>query len=181
MRYVIACNLNGDIVEYHKKLVSEIAQNFGVIFPLKQNFEPHFTLKYGFEATDIKEVESIIEKFCASHKKTPIKAGGFKSFRNDVIFLDIKLSDEAHQVFLEFINEIKKISWLSWKEHDGENLNFHATIAADCEKNYAEILNFIEGKKQLFNCWFDNITIWKENAVIDGVTTWDIHKTFAMH
>jgi len=180
MRYAIACNLNGDVVEYHKKLVSEIAKNFGVISPFKQNFEPHFTLKYGFEAIDTKEVEVIIEKFCASHKKTPVQAGGFKSFRKDVIFVEIKLSDEAHRVFLEFISELRKISWLSWEEHDGENLNFHATIAADCEKNYTEIFNFIKGKEQLFNCWFDNITIWKESGVINGVTTWDIHKTFIM-
>ena len=181
MRYLVVCHLNGNVVEYHKKLVREIAENFGVIFPIKQKFEPHFTLKYNFEATDIKEVETVIKKFCSTHKKTHIQAGGFKSFHKNVIFVDIKLSDKAYRAFLDLIDELRKILWMSWEEYDSPDFKFHATIASDCKKNYTEILEFIKGKENFFECWFDNITILKADAVIDGVTTFETYKTFPIN
>ncbi len=181
MKYLIVCHLSGLVVEYHKKLVREIAENFGVILPIKQKFKPHFTLKYNFEATDIKEVETIIGKFCSTHKKTPVRAGGFNSFRKNAIFIEVKLSAEASRVFLELIDKLKKISWMSWEAYDGPDLKFHATIAADCHKNYTEILDFIKGQEKKFDCWFDNITILKASAVIDGVTTFETHKSFRIN
>lgn len=181
MKYAIVCNLDGDFALYQKGLVREIAEKFDIVFPFKQKIEPHFTLKYSFETDSIKDVEAVIENFCTRHTQSPIKAGGFNSFRKDVIFIEIKLSDEARKVFLEFINELKKISWLDWRDNEGEKLNFHCTIATDCEKRFDEISEYLKGKEKRFDCQFDNITIIQECSIFDDVMTWETHKKFTMN
>lgn len=181
MKYLIVCNLRGDVVEYHKSLVLEIADNFGVQKPLKQKFDPHFTLKYGFYAENLNELESKIEKFCQSVIKTTVLVGGFGNFRKDVIFLNVQLSDEAHNIFFNFIDELQLIKWMTWESVEGKNLHFHATIASHCSEKFAEIIKFINGKDKMFNCYFDNITILKESVVIDGITTWEKYRTYEIN
>ena len=147
MKYFLACNLRGDISTYQKKLVRDIAENFGVILPTKQKLGPHVTLKYSFEAPNIKQLEEMIQNFCASHRKSKMMVGRFNNFRNDVIFLDIELSDEAKKVFLDLIDVLRKLQWMSWGEYDGEILHFHSTIASGCEKNYTEIFPIYQREK----------------------------------
>ncbi|MCB9802930.1 2'-5' RNA ligase family protein [Candidatus Nomurabacteria bacterium] len=178
MRYVIVCNLNGDVVKYHKQLVNEIAKNFNIAKPKKQNLQPHFTLKYGFETNNIKTIEKAIKDFCARNHKASVKINGFGKFRKDVIFCKVILSKKAYAIFTELLNDLKKIPKLTWNKNDGKRLKFHATIAADCEDKYTEIQKYLKGKEKNFTTYFDNITILQQQRIVDGISIWKTFKKF---
>ena len=180
MAYILFCLLNGDAEKYHHRLVDEIADKFNITLPKKEALPSHFTLKYWFDTGNINEIEGVIERFCKTHKKTPIKVGGFGKFPPKTIFIKVKLSDEANQTFLELISELKKIQWMPWDKYDAENLYFHSTIAEECNDKFDSILEFLKGKEEYFDLYFDNITILKLVKGTKYVGKWEIHKTFSL-
>lgn len=180
MRYILHCQLRGDVAEYQRSLVLQIAEKFNLRITKEENLATHFTLKYWFEAENIEGIENLIENFCESHKKTPVKVGGFGGFPPYVVFINVELSEEAKKTFFELIVELRKVSWLSWDQYDGENLHFHSTIAEECNEKYEDVLKFVQGKEKHFDCWFDNITILREISREDNILRWETHKTYSM-
>jgi len=177
MRYLMFCKLKGDIEKYHRNLVNMAAKKFDLIVTKEENLPTHFTLKYWFEAENINELELLIENFCETRVKTSVKVGGFGSFPPNVVFINVQLSDEAKEVFFEFISELRKLSWMSWNKWDAENLRFHTSIAEDCDEKYSRVWQFLHGNEKCFDCWFDNITILKERSRENGILKWEIYKT----
>jgi len=171
------CKLKGDIEKYHHNIVNMVAKQFELIVTKEENLPTHFTLKYWFEAENINELERIIENFCETHEKTSVKVGGFGSFPQKVLFIDVQLSDEAKKTFIAFISELRKLSWMSWNKWDAENLRFHTSIAEDCDEKYNRVWEFLQGKEKYFDCLFDNITILKEKSRENGILKWEIYKT----
>lgn len=180
MQYIINCLLRGPVEKYQHDLVREIYKKFGLNITKEENLATHFTLKYWFETEDIKEIEKIIQIFCKTHKKTPVCVGGFGSFSPKIIFINVKLSDEAKKIFFEFISDLKKVKWMPWDKYDAENLHFHSTIAEECNEKLKDILRFIKNKEKYFDCLFDNITILKLVGKKQNFKKWKIHKTFFM-
>jgi 2'-5' RNA ligase len=180
MRLVIHCLLEGPVVEYQRDLIHAIGERFGLPFTGEQALHPHFTLRYEFETADIAPVETLIERFCETQKKTPVEVGGFGEFPPDVAFLNVHLSSEARQVFEEFLRELRGVPWLTWSPYDGENLHFHATVAERCGSKLPEVRAFLRAREQMFSCWFDNITLLVQTGVSDGISRWKIHRRFMM-
>ncbi len=178
MNYILVCNLQGDAVDYHKKLANEIFEKFGILRPIKQKLDPHFTLKYQFVADDISTLDEALKKFCENEKPTNLRIGGFGYFDQDVIFLKTDLSIEAQNVHSRLILLLKTFDWMTWQQYDGENIHVHSTVASHCGESFTDIQKFLEDKEQYFDCVFNNITILEEDVVLDGITTWKKHAEF---
>jgi 2'-5' RNA ligase len=180
MKYIIHCLLRGPVEKYHYDLVNNICQNFGLNITKEENLATHFTLKYWFETENIREIEKMAQIFCKTHRKTPVRVGGFGSFQPKVIFINVDLSNDARNIFLEFISELRKVRWMPWDKYDAENMHFHSTIAEECNDKCDEVWKFVQGKEKYFDCWFDNITILKLISGNQNSGKWGIHKTFLM-
>jgi 2'-5' RNA ligase len=180
MRYIIHCLLSKDVQAFYTKMVNTIHQKFGIDKTKKQNLQAHFTLKYWFETDDIKQIEEIINVFCNSHKKTAIEIGPFNHFNRDVLFLDVRLSNEAKNTLNAFISMLKQVPWMPWDRYDGENLHPHVTVAENCKEVFDELWTFVKQNEQSFNCYFDNITILKMVGIEDGIDKWQVYKSFFM-
>ncbi|MBM7870981.1 2'-5' RNA ligase [Clostridium pascui] len=158
-RYVIVCLLNGEALNFHEKLVTDVCSKFNV---KRQKLPGHFTIKAPFETDRISEVECVIEDFVANNKKEPMKMQGINHFRTDTIFMDINMSDEGLKVHDAFIDSLKTLPWLEWKRHDGKGKTFHATIVTRIPREkYDSIWNYTNSFNPEFNIYFDNITILK--------------------
>lgn len=172
--------MRGDVARYQRNLVLQIAERFNLRITKEENLAAHFTLKYWFEAENIEVIEKLIENFCKSHRKTPVRVGGFGGFPPKVVFINVELSEDAKKTFSEFIAELRKVPWLTWDNYDAENLHFHSTIAEECGEKYDDVLKFTQGKEKRFNCWFDNITILREIAREKNILRWENHRTYSM-
>jgi 2'-5' RNA ligase len=124
--------------------------------------------------------ECLLEGFSRAHSPTPVTVGGFGSFPPDVIFLHVQLSDEARATFRALIRDLRSLAWMQWDQYDGERLQFHATIAEGCGRNYSRIMEFLEKETQYFHCAFDNITILQQTHAEDGIDKWSIHYTYRL-
>ena len=144
MRYFIAYVIKGEAGEYHKKLSDTIAQQFNYK-PLSKKVPPHLTLKAPFEAdTNIKEIENLISNFIAHKHAHELLLEGFGSFRGEVIFMDVKPSQEATILINNLTNELKKITWLPFERFETQEgvAHLHATLAyADIKENFNKIKN----------------------------------------
>lgn len=174
-RYVIVCLFKDDILKFHEKIVDDVCNNFKV---KKQKLPAHFTIKAPFETDNIKEIENIIEKFVKNNHKQNIKIQGFNKFRTDVVFMKVIPSKEALKVHDNFINNLKKISWLKWKHHEGNDKNkvFHCTIVSRLNKDkFFPIWEYVNKYTPQFETYFDNISIlkWENNK-------WETYKEYIL-
>ena len=180
MKYSIACLLDGPVAEYQQQLIREIADRFDLRFTQQQAIPPHFTLKYAFETDDIGTVERILSQFCAAHAQKAVEVGGFGQFPPDVAFLKVQLSPAAQSLFEEFLEELRQIPWMPWSPYDGEDLQFHATLAERCGPKLPEVMEFLQGREKWFSSWLNNITLFVQTGVAGDMTQWSIHKRFPL-
>ncbi|MCY6371352.1 2'-5' RNA ligase family protein [Clostridium ganghwense] len=173
MRYVVVCLLKGETLRFHETLVSDVCTRFKV---QRQKLPAHFTIKAPFEADNIEELEKVTKEFCNINYKTTIKIKGFNSFRNNVVFMDIFPSNEAVEVHDKYIDELQKLDWLSWKEHEGKNKKFHCTIVSRrISSKFNEIWEYVNKFNPKFDLYFDNIAIliWKNGR-------WETYKEYKL-
>lgn len=180
--YVIVALLKKPISEYQKILVDEIAKEFPSLTHTKeQGMDAHFTLKYPFETGNISAIENSVEKFAAEHYKRPIHIGGFERFEENAVFAEVVLSQEAKQVFDEFLKELREFEGLRWEKFEGEGLHFHMTVAQRCGGLGEDVIRFIKEKERQFDAFFDNITLLKlEGLMPSGVKKWVEYKSFEL-
>lgn len=170
-RYVLVCDIEGEAFEFHKNLVSEVCSRFN---KRPQKLPAHFTLKAPFETDQVEDMVKKLGDFAKDKNKAPIKIDGFGSFRQDVVYMDIKVSDEAKAVHDELIDEISKIPWLEFKKNEGKDRVFHCTILSRRIKDrFPEIIDFVKQHQCKFDSYFDNLTLYRfEN------NTWVVYKKF---
>lgn len=178
MRYVIVCLLKGNVLKFHEKLVEGVCFKYDV---KRQRLPAHFTLKAPFETENIKDVEKTLERFTNTKQKEPITIDGFGHFDTRVIFMDVKLSNEAIIIYDELISELKNIPWMTWRKNDGEsgiNKSFHCTIVSKLnDKKFEPIWEHVSKYNPEFSTYFDNISIlkWDENK-----RKWVNHKEYKL-
>ena len=157
MRYVIVCLLKGQVLDFHEAIVNQVCKKFDV---RRQRLPAHFTIKAPFETDNIKEIEKLTEEFCSKNVKTSLKIEGFGHFRDNVIFMDIHPSRDAFKVHDKYIDELKKLSWLEWKQNEGENKKFHCTIVSKrIREKFNDIWKYVLNYEANFETYFDNISI----------------------
>jgi len=177
MKYFIVYYIKGEAGNFQQKLLYDVAKKFNVNEAIVRRPPAHLTLKYSFvpNKNQLRELEEIVNNFCKNQKKTKLKLEGFGSFNKEVIFLKPIVSKEMRKVHSDFVKELKKLSWMTWKEHDGEELNFHSTIAMkDFDKiKFKKIWKYVNQFKPEYDLLFDNISIFKLSKGI-----WKLHKMF---
>jgi 2'-5' RNA ligase len=163
--------IKGEALDFHEKLVTDVCERFKV---KRQRLPAHFTIKAPFERDDISDLEELTEKFCSSKESTDINLDGFGRFRDDVIYMDIKTSQEAVKVHDDYIDALKTLPWLEWKRNEGKGRVFHCTIISKIpDGKFKDIWNYTLN----FNCYFenkfDNISIlkWEKDR-------WITHKEY---
>lgn len=175
-RYILHCLLPSEIVQFHRNLVNEIAEETGLRLTQLQGLSAHFTLKYYFRTSDIKPVESAIESLCESVKSAPVRLEGLGNFNKNVLFFDVQLSTAAKATFRALNETLATFKWMQWDQYDRDNIHFHMTIAEECGDKFEKALRVASARKRIFDVEFDNITILRETEVRNGIDYWEIYK-----
>lgn len=164
--------LSDDARRYHEQLSHEIEKRFRLKGTFQLNAPSHITLKYRFQAQDIKQVEQTIELFCAKQQPTPWRIQGFNFFKNgekQVIFLDVKASNAMRESHGELLAELMQINWMQWGEYDHNQLHYHVTLANKglTPQKFDEVWEFVSARPEpRFELVFDNATLLKiENNI----------------
>lgn len=170
-RYVLVCVIEDKAGKFHDRIVESVCHKFN---KRRTKLPAHITLKAPFETDKIAEMESVLESFVTGRDKTPIKVEGFGKFRRDVIYIDVKVSEEAKKVHDELMDELVKIPWIELKENEGKNKVFHCTIVSKrIQDKFKEIWEYVNQFTCDFNLYFDNLTLykWQDN-------TWVLYKKY---
>jgi len=175
-RYILHCLLPPEIVQFHRNLVNEIAEETGLRLTQLQGLSAHFTLKYYFRTSDIQPVESAIEAFCRTAKSAPVRLEGLGNFNENVLFFDVQLSEEAKITFLGLNETLAAFKWMQWDQYDRGNIHFHMTIAEECGDKFESAFRIASARNRSFDVALDNITILRETEVRDGIDYWEIYK-----
>jgi len=178
MRYIMPCMLPSPVQAYHRELVDVIAERFGLTFTQRQAIPAHFTLKYHFTTPEIGQIEALLDDFVRRHRRTPITAGAFGHFLEDVVFVEVELSPAAQRAFDALVSALRTLPWISWDQFDAEKLHPHMTIAERCRPRFAEIWEFLKPRERRFTTWFDNITVLKKVGEADDMDLWAVHRRF---
>jgi 2'-5' RNA ligase len=179
-RYIIPCFLASPIQDYQRELVELIAERFGLTFTQRQAIPAHFTLKYHFATRHIGEVERLIGDFAREREPSPVEVGGFGHFLEDVVFVEVRLSEAARRALDALLSALRTLSWMSWGRHDAEGLRPHMTIAEQCRPRFRELWDFLPSYERRFTGAFDNITILRKVGETDGMGRWAVHQRFEL-
>lgn len=171
MRYVIVSIVKGPAGDFNNKMREDVFDKFKA---RSSKLPAHFTIKAPFEYDNIDDLEDIMHKFSTTHKKAPYKIKGYNHFDNRVIYMDVKMSKEAKEIHDKLIDDLNTLSYINFDKNDGKNKIFHVTISSKkIQKIYDELWNYVNQFNCDFNCYFDNICIYKwEN------NTWILHKMY---
>lgn len=178
MKYMIVSLLGGEVQNYHQRLVEEIAVKFDVDFLASQKVPTHFTLKDVFETEDIIPLANKLKEFARTHRSAPIFLEGYNRFDDNVIFMDIRFSEEARVLFKQFVSVLREIDWMQWGQYDDDNRVFHCSLAYfDIKDKYKDICRFLlSNYSYSFEANFDNIAIYySQNG-----ESWELHKCYSM-
>jgi 2'-5' RNA ligase len=128
MRIGFAILLDNECHNYSRKLELELCEKFGLCWGLKQS--PHITIKAPFETEENLEVFiEYLKRISNDIKPFEIEIKGFGYFGNKVIFLDVKESEELHNIHNRILNYLKENYKINPLKTEGENVKFHSTLA----------------------------------------------------
>jgi len=180
-RFIVPCLFRSpQIAEYHRELVDAIADRFGLSFTQRQRIPAHFTLKYHFITNEIQRVEGLLEDFVSRYSSTPVEVGGFGHFDEDVVFVQVRLSDGAQRVLTGLFAALRTLPWMPWSAHDAEHLHPHMTVAELCRPRFAEVWEFVKTRERRFAAQLDNVTILRQVGEEEGIDRWAIHRSFTL-
>jgi 2'-5' RNA ligase len=180
MTYIMPCVLKSPVVEYHRALVDDIADRFGLPFTQQQAIPAHFSLKYHFTTADIGAVEALLEDFVRTQRRTPITVGGFGHFDEDVVFVEVSLSEAARRSLHALVAALRTLPWMAWDPYDAENLRPHMTIAERSRPRFAQVWDHLKPFERRFTAWLDNVTILSKTGERDGMDLWAVHRSFEL-
>lgn len=170
--YGLFAALEGDtVVEYHRTLVHGLSQEFGLRALEEQAFEPHLTLKYGFEASEAEysELKQVLEEFAASHSSAGFVVEGFGFFDHNVIFLEVQPSIAVQTLLLNLTTALRGLEWMQWNEFDGDNLYLHVTIAVQCLSKFEAAMRWLKGREQRFETRLTNVSIARDIGTVNEI------------
>lgn len=173
MRYVIACLLSDEALNFHENLTNDICNRYEV---KRQRLPGHFTLKAPFETDNIDELLHILKEFSSQNSKAPIELKNYGHFREDVVYMSVYPSKAAVQIYNDLIDTLKNIKWLEWKRNEGRGKIFHCTLISKIPKGkFQGIWDYSNQFIFHFNAFFDNITVlrWEKDK-------WVIYKEFKL-
>lgn len=172
--YTVVCLVNGEAATFNDNLRREVNERFNAKL---STLPPHFTIKEGFKYDgDVSDLVSTIATFCQNERARPYEIDGFGHFGKDVIFMNVELSNNAKAMHDRLIDAMSEIPYINFSEKDGKDKNFHITIASkQIKKIFDELYEFVNQKCCIFDCMFDNVTIFKW-----GDKKWDVYRQFSI-
>jgi len=176
MKYSIVYLLKGEAEKYHRELVEEVSQKFGVKGVVNSKVPSHVTLKYLSNRNEIKDIEELIKRISENINSFYLDVGGVGSFGKDVIFLKVKHSEELNKLEGELFGALRNFPDIKWDPWDKLPYAFHITLAEkDIGNKFYEIKKYCEDHEKHFRVLFDNITIIKKPK-----DKWIVHKEFKL-
>lgn len=174
MRYVIVCVVKGKAGEFNNNLRKELFNKFKA---KSSKLPAHFTIKAPFEYDEeIIELTKVLEEFSENEKAELFSVDGYDHFDDRVIYMKVKMSEEAKQVHDRLIDKMSEVPYIDFDRKDGKNKTFHITLASKKLKPiYSKVWEYIEQYPCEFKCSFDNITIYKWEDF-----TWKVYKEFIL-
>lgn len=173
MRYVVVSVTKGKAGNFNNNLRKEVYENFSA---KSSKLPAHFTIKSPFETDDISKLDNILENFCKNNKITPYKIKGYDHFDDRVIYMKVFMSKQGQAVHNNLIDEMSKINYIKFSNHDGKDKIFHITITSKkIQKRFTDVYKYVKSIPCEFDCFFDNISVFKwEN------NTWVLHKEYLL-
>jgi 2'-5' RNA ligase len=173
MRYVVVSVTKGDAGNFNSNLRKEVYKEFGA---KSSKLPAHFTIKSPFEVDNISELDNILKNFSKNNKSTPYKIKGYDHFDDRVIYMKVFMSEEGQIVHNKLIDEMNKLDYINFSNHDGKDKIFHVTVTSKkIQKIFKEIYNYVKPITCDFDCVFDNISVFKwEN------NTWILYREYLL-
>ena len=172
MRYVIVCVVKGEAGAFNNEMRKDIFQKFK---DKSSKLPAHFTIKAPFEYDkSIKDLEDALYKFSKNEKKAEFIMDKYNHFDNRVIYMDVNMSNEGKVIHDKLIDILDNFDYIEFNKKDGKDKIFHVTLTSKKVPSiYKEVWEYVNKYPFEFNCYFDNISIFKW---VDN--TWKLHKEF---
>jgi len=172
--FLIVHLVRGEAGKYHEELVKTIAEKFNEPYLINNPRPSHFTLKAPFWADDVTVIEDVLEDFASIQNAEKISLGGFGSFKDKVVFMDSKFSEDAIKIQKDLIQELKEIRGFPLDRHDLE-FSPHLTVGyGNSPENFKGIMEYVKSlPEKKFEMKFDNIALLKKNKNV-----WEVYKLY---
>lgn len=172
MRYVIVCVVKGAAGDFNNNLRKELLKNLNA---KSSKLPAHFTIKGPFEYNgEISELNDVLERFTKTVKAEPFTIEGYDHFDDRVVYMKVNMSQEAKVVHDMLIDNMSTISYINFENKDGKDKIIHVTLASKKLKPlYNKVWDYVQQYPCKFQCFFDNVTIyrWEEE-------TWKVYREF---
>ena len=90
--------------------------------------------------------------------------------------MDVHMNKKSKLLHDELIEELEKLPYIHFKNHDYKDKVFHITISSKkIQKIYDELWEYVNNIPCDFDCKFDNVSVfkWEDN-------TWKLYKEYLM-
>ena len=162
MRYVIVSVVKSPAGNFNNNLRKEVFEKLGA---KSSKLPAHFTIKSPFEADDISDLDKVLQDFAQNHKAQDYKIKGYNHFDNRVIYMDVHMNKKSKLLHDELIEELEKLPYIHFKNHDYKDKVFHVTISSKkIQKIYDELWEYVNNIPCDFDCKFDNVSVFKWEA-----------------
>lgn len=174
MRYVIVCVVKGEAGEFNNNLRKELFKKFSA---KSSKLPAHFTIKAPFEYDkEITDLSRIIEEFCENERARKFTIDGYDHFDDRVIYMKVNMLKETKELHDRLIDKMSEISYIKFDKKDGKNKVVHITLASKKLKPiYSKVWEYVQQYPCEFQCYFDNITIYKWD---EG--NWKVYQEFVL-
>ena len=112
---------------YIRNLQVKLCELFGAKETLK--LEPHFTIKYAFGRDDLSTVESYFDTLVSQTQTFEITLDSINSFESKVVYMNVGKNEILKKLHLNILQALLKDFSVKPSEFEGENYNFHSTLA----------------------------------------------------
>lgn len=173
MRYVIVSVVKGLAGYFNNSLRKEVFCKFNA---KSSKLPAHFTIKSPFEVDNISDLDMALSIFCKNQTKASYILNGYDHFDDRVVFMKVIMSEEGKYLHDNLIDLLNSFSFINFNSHDGKNKVFHVTISSKkIQPIFNDLYNYVESIPYSFDCYFDNISIfkWEDN-------TWKLHKEYLL-
>lgn len=137
---MIEIRFSGYAKDSIKELKEGISRNFHVT---NKKIIPHVSLVGPISTNNEKRLIRAVVDIAKNYKLIKLKLDGIGHFRNDVIFVKIKASDELEQLRVNLVEELEEFCYLS--PLDKKQFEYHATLVLhDIHHKFDKIWNYVQ-------------------------------------
>lgn len=164
---------DGEIYNYVRSLQVGIRNLFGAKESLK--LEPHFTIKYAFNISDLEQIEQYFDCLVKDTKPFEAIVDGIDSFETKVVFLKIAENEILTNIHLGILKDVEQKIFIAPSEYEGKNLHFHITLAYKdiSEEIFRKIMENFQNEKPYIKFTVKKLGLYLR---LDPDENWFIYK-----